>query len=147
LNTRFPYKAISWGTVKKMRVFRDISEALPTGSTIVKTIYDSVFPPQSGDIYIAHNGETYIYVLTNEIAALGIQVMPTTGDYAQFNTNTVEAQYRGGWVHAAEYWTRSVIATSSGMNFAYEQQHGTPNISTANSASSSGLSLMYTIAI
>ena len=146
LNIRFPFKAINWGTTNKLRVFRELSQAIPNGSTIAETIA-STGEIKSGDIYIDTNNKTYIYVLNNEMQTYGIQIMPTTGDYAKFSTNNVGAQYRGGWIPADDYWTRSAIKASNGANFAYSETYGTPNVSTINSANSLGLSLMYTIAI
>ena len=147
LNIRFPFKAVTWGNVNKMRVFRELVSAVPNTTTIAYTIFNSTGLIKSGDIYIDTNNKTYVYVLNSEIQSLGIQIMPTTGDNAKFATNTLQAQYRGGWVLADGYWTRSAIAGSNGVNFAYSEQYGTPNTTTVNSAPSTGFSLMYTIAI
>jgi len=131
-----------------MRVFRELTSALPSNTTIGATIANSTDGHvKSGDVYIDINNNTYVYVLQSEIQALGIQIMPNTGDYAKFGNTGVSTSDRGGWVAADGYWTRSVIATTQGVNFAYGTQYGTPNIETVNSASSLGYGLMYSIAI
>jgi hypothetical protein len=74
--------------------------------------------------------------------------MPTTGDYAKFNTsNLSNSSLRGGWVRAEDYWTRSAIAGSSHENFAFANEYGEVEVSATNSAKTTGINIMYTIAI
>ena len=152
LNIRCPFKPISWGVVNKLRVFRDTSEArLPTSSNVATSIA-ATGSIKSGDIYIAYENNTtnaYIYVTTSEIQALGIQTVPVTGDKARYNTNSLDNSAdrpRGGWVLADAYWTRSAIF-NNGENFAYIQNNGQPEAESTYSAPSTGLNLMYSIAI
>ena len=147
MNIRTPFKALTWSGSNKMRVFREYNTQIPSNVQIASSIANTG-EIRSGDIYIDTYNQAYIYVLNSEIQALGIQIMPTTGDYAKFNTsNLSNTSLRGGWVRAEDYWTRSVIAGSNAENFAYVNEYGEVETTTTNSANSAGLNVMYTFAI
>ena len=148
MNIRSPFKALNWSGANKTRIFREFETRVPSNLQIAYSIMTSTGEIRSGDIYIDTSNQTYIYVLTSEIQALGIQIMPTTGDYAKFNTsNLSDSSLRGGWVRAEDYWTRSAIAGSNAENFAFVNEHGDVETSATNSASTTGLNVMYTFAI